>query len=154
MGNPGNSSDPTKLWAEVGSRRNFGRWLAAGWLQSYLIFLLRTHGKFMAHRPTHLAWYFLSETACKLGNLHRVHGSRKLFTRSRVHVCSMFRRKERRKRGSKAREFNFFGILDFFGLVLSLARWMERKVSFRQFWVTGIFINFILLASFKFSENF
>lgn len=36
-------------------------------------------GNLWAPRPT-VGRYFLSETGCKLGNLHRVHGSRKLFT--------------------------------------------------------------------------
>lgn len=46
------------------------------------------------------------------------------------------------ERGSKARELNFFfWNFFFFGVVLSLARWMERRVSFGQFCATGIFIN-------------
>lgn len=59
-----------------------------------------------------VAWYFLSETACKLGNLHRVkNGSRKLFTRSRVHICSMLTKRERevRKRENLiSLEFSFW----------------------------------------------
>lgn len=93
------------------------------------------HGKFIAPRPT-FARYFLSETGCKLGNLHRVHKGRESYLR--VHICSILT--------ERVKELNFF-----FGIVLSLARWMERRVFFRQSCVIGIFI---LLACFKFSENF
>lgn len=121
-----------------GSRRNFARWLAAGWLQSYLIFLLTNMGNLWAPRPT-VARYFLSETGCKLGNLHRVHGSRKLFTCSYLFVVD-----------GESERIEFF----FFGIVLSLARSMERRVFFRQFCVTGIFINFYSSRIFQIFREF
>lgn len=55
------------------------------------------HGKFIAPRPT-FARYFLSETGCKLGNLHRVHKGRESYLR--VHICSILT--------ERVRELNFF----------------------------------------------
>lgn len=45
MGYPRNSSDPAKLWLEVVAPAEISlHWLAARWLQSYLIFLLTNMG--------------------------------------------------------------------------------------------------------------
>lgn len=65
------------------------------------------------------------------------HGSRKLFTRS----CSYLFDVDGERFESERIEFFFFWNFFFFGVVLSLARWMERRVSFGQFCATGIFIN-------------
>lgn len=59
----------------------------------------------------------------------------------RVHICSMLT--------ERVRELNFF-----FGIVLSLARSMERRVFFRQFCVTGIFINFYSSRIFQIFREF
>lgn len=121
-----------------GSRRNFARWLAAGWLQSYLIFLLTNMGNLWAPRPT-VGRYFLSETGCKLGNLHRVHGSRKLFTCSYLFDVD-----------GESERIEFFFLELFY---LWRDRWRGECFLGNSAWLEFL-LTFILLVSFKFSENF
>lgn len=94
------------------------------------------HGKFMGSLPS--ADIFFQKQVVNLEIYIECTGQESYL---RVHICSMLT--------ERVRELNFF-----FGIVLSLARSMERKVFFRQFCVTGIFINFYSSRIFQIFREF